>query len=126
MNKKVLVSIFILCLIYACIGIRQNVITPPKKKVWKINPTSTILGERKQYIISGRNLYSAEIIAGLSVTVEKGDITPDGGRLNVYLTMDSLPSPASSDSLGVRIIQVRTLDTLVQFPVKVIGEIPDH
>jgi hypothetical protein len=91
-------------------------------KGWKILPSSTVIGKRQEFVILGRNLYSAEIITGPSVKVEKGSPNTDGTTLKVFLTVDELDELDPVDRPGKRILHVKTQDTLQMLTIKVSGE----
>ena len=99
-----------------------------RKESWKILPRSTSLNKRTQFVISGKNLFAAEVITGESVKVEKGPVTPDGRTLKLWMTIGPLnqnPEGENMDPLddpGTRKIQVRTLEDLKQMTIYMVDE----
>jgi hypothetical protein len=91
-------------------------------KDWNIYPSSTVLGKRQEFVITGKNLYSAEVITGQSVTVEGKKASADGVSIKMYLIVDTLDATEPLDKPGERIIKVRNLETMKELVIKVRDE----
>jgi hypothetical protein len=98
--------------------------TPPE--AWRLVPEATVLGERREFFIYGKGLAKAEVTAPQGTTVEKGWLNPDGRALAVYLKVEPITddSTALGEKPGQRRIVVKTPDTTVTLPLKVLNEVP--
>ncbi|MFC1585835.1 hypothetical protein ACFL5V_09840 [Fibrobacterota bacterium] len=118
-------SLILLCLggLISCYAPKEYTFKEVKQfRGWVIHPSSTALNERKDFVISGKNLFSAEIITGPSVTVEKGNPSTDGKTLKIYLTVKALEESEPVDKPGQRIIKIKTLNALEQVTIKIMDE----
>ena len=97
--------------------------SPPLE--WRLVPQTTVLGERKQFFVYGQGLDSARVTGPAGVTVETGEVKPDGKVLSLYLTVGPRAEEDTSSLAGIagrRRIRVETRDTAVTFPLRVLDE----
>ncbi len=100
----------------------QRTSSPPP---WRIIPETTIKHQRKQFFIYGKNLDHAELKTSASLTLEKGLVSNAGHVLEVFLIADTLAAQQNEirELPGRRNIQVKTLDTLVNLPIRILQEV---
>jgi hypothetical protein len=105
--------------------------SPPVE--WRLVPQTTVTGDRRQFFVYGNGLDSAKAESHPGVRIEQGWVKPDGKVLSLYLTVaplgdgrDGAPddSAALAGKPGLRKIRVRTADTVVVLPLKVLDEAP--
>lgn len=98
--------------------------SPPED--WRLVPEATVLTDRRQFFIYGRNLAAAKVSAHPSVKIEQGWVKPDGKVMSLYLEVARIQddSTALGEKPGVRKVTVKTPDTSVTLTLKVMGETP--
>ena len=89
---------------------------------WRIFPTSTVLNKKKDFVISGKHIHTAEIITGKSVILERLPTNGNGKILKVLITIDTLDSNDPVDKLGERIIQIVKQEKEEQLILKILDE----
>ena len=99
--------------------------SPPRE--WRLIPESTVLGERRQFFVYGDRLDSARVTSAPGVAIEPGPVKPDGKVLSLYLTVGPLGESREDSVLlgakpGLRKLRVRTRDSVVTLPLKVLDE----
>jgi hypothetical protein len=99
--------------------------SPPLE--WRLVPSTTVLGDRRQFFIHGKGLQGAEAVSDPSVTVEPGVAKGNGETYSLYLTVAPLGERAADSTVlgekpGLRKVRVKTPDTTVVFSLKVLDE----
>jgi hypothetical protein len=91
---------------------------------WRLVPEATVIGENRQFFLYGRKLDSVTLTVPPSVTVDKGAAGNGGRVLSLHMKVSPLPkdSLAAGESKGLREIGVRTADTSLVFPLKIVDE----
>lgn len=80
-------------------------------KVWRINPSSTVLNKSTQFFISGKYLDSVKITAGETVHIERGKVTGMGTKQQLMIKVDPFVANKESDYAdkpGKREIRIHT------------------
>ena len=112
----------LVCLISACTTPKQTTFREIAPRGTYIYPSSTVLNERKQFVISGENLHSAEVMGGKSVKIEKIAIDEKGKTIKLFITVNELNDFHSEDRPGKRILQVKKLDSMEILHLKIMNE----
>lgn len=99
--------------------------SPPRE--WRLVPTTTVLGERRQYFVHGERLEGAQAVSDPSVKVEPGPVSGEGRIFSLYLTVSPLGDQAaggtvSGEKPGLRKVKVTTPDTAVTLELRVVDE----
>ena len=100
--------------------------SPPKE--WRLVPQTTVTADRRQFFVYGERLDSAKVTSAPGVKVEQGWVKEDGKVLSLYLTVAPLAghddSTLTGEKPGSRKILVKTADTSVTLPLRVLDEAP--
>lgn len=99
--------------------------SPPLE--WRLVPSTTVLGDRRQFFVYGKGLQSAEAVSDPSVKVEAGAAKTSGEAFSLYLTVAPLGDRAADSTVlgekpGLRKLRIKTPDTTVTLSLKVLDE----
>lgn len=99
--------------------------TPPLE--WRLVPSTTVLGDRRQFMVYGARLTGVQAVSDPSVKVEPGWVKEDGKVFSMYLTVGPLGDRAVDSTVlgekpGLRKVKVTTADTVVTFSLKILDE----
>jgi hypothetical protein len=109
------------CILAACSGTAPE---PKPQPEWRLVPEATVLVENRQFFLYGRRLDSVTITVPPSVTMVRGTSANGGRVLSLHfrvlpLSKDSL---AQGESVGLRDVRVKTPDTSLVLPLKIVDE----
>jgi hypothetical protein len=105
----------------ACAGTAP---APKPQPEWRLVPEATVLTENRQFFLYGRRLDSVTLTVPPSVTMARGASANGGRVLSLHFRVSPLgkDSLAQGESVGLREITVKTLDTSLVLPIKIVDE----
>jgi hypothetical protein len=108
-------------LLAACSGTAS---APKPQPEWRLVPEATVLVENRQFFLYGRRLDSVTITLPPSVTMVQGKSNNGGRVLSLHFRVMPLgkDSLAQGESVGLREVRVRTPDTSLVLPLKIVDE----
>jgi len=91
---------------------------------WRLIPEAIALGQKRQFFLYGRHLDSAVVTVPPSVIMERGALNNGNRVLALYLSVKGLDkdSLAEGESVGKRVLDVKTPDTTLSFTLKIVDE----
>ena len=108
-------------LLAACSG---SAPAPKPRPEWRLVPEATVLAENRQFFLYGRRLDSVTITVPPSVTMVQGKPGNGGRVLSLHFRVMPLgkDSLAPGESVGLREVRVKTPDTSLVLPIKIVDE----
>lgn len=118
---RVLPTVLLTLLVTACSGTAP---APKPQPEWRLVPEATVLVEDRQFFLYGRRLDSVTITVPASVTMVQGKPGNGGRVLSLHFRVMPLgkDSLAQGESVGLREVRVRTPDTSLVLPLKIVDE----
>lgn len=109
------------CLLAACSG---SAPAPKPRPEWRLVPEATVLAENRQFFLYGRRLDSVTITVPPSVAMVQGKPGNGGRVLSLHFRVMPLgkDSLAPGESVGLREVRVKTPDTSLVLPIKIVDE----
>lgn len=97
---------------------------PKAQPEWRLVPEATVLVENRQFFLYGRRLDSVTITVPPSVTMVRGTSANGGRVLSLHFRVSPLgkDSLAKGESMGLREVGVKTPDTSLVLPLKIVDE----
>jgi hypothetical protein len=111
----------VLLLLAACSGTAPE---PKPQPEWRLVPEATVLTENRQFFLYGRRLDSVTIAVPPSVSMVRGASANGGRVLSLRFRVSPLgkDSLAKGESVGLREVSVKTPDTSLVLPLKIVDE----
>ena len=108
-------------LLAACSG---SAPAPKPQPEWRLVPEATVLMENRQFFLYGRRLDSVTITVPPSVSMVQGTSANGGRVLSLHFRVSPLgkDSLAQGESVGLREVNVKTPDTSLVLPLKIVDE----
>lgn len=105
----------------ACSGTAPE---PKPQPEWRLVPEATVLTENRQFFLYGRRLDSVTITVPPSVSMVRGKSANGGRVLSLHFRVSPLgkDSLAKGESVGLREVGVKTPDTTLVLPLKIVDE----